>query len=449
MSTRFVPALCIAIAMYWCAAGMSAAWAGGDVEDNVDRPGGDYSNFDVAKPAPGTVGGPVDLCRMACEGDLRCKAWTFVREGVQGPSPRCWLKTAIPAARASQCCISGVPRRSIEANVDRPGGDYRHFDLAAADPNLCRQACDQEGECQAWTLVNPGVQGPSAKCWLKRSVPDARSSGCCTSGVKAFAAPVAVASAPSTPAAVPAQPPAAPAAAQPLGRRAALVIENSEYAAVGRLANPKRDAETIAAALKADGFEVTTADNLGRSDFIAAMNKLSDTAAKADWAVIYFAGHGLQVDGVNYLVPVDAKLAEDRDVRDEAIPLDRAIETVSGARKLGLVIVDACRNNPFLTNMHFTTTARATRTRGLARVDLHGTTLVEFSAREGQEALDGDPAGNSPFAAALAKRLAEPGLEVNMLLRQVRVDVLAATSNRQEPMFSGDLPAEAVFFRPQ
>jgi uncharacterized caspase-like protein len=228
-----------------------------------------------------------------------------------------------------------------------------------------------------------------------------------------------------------------------------LVIANSEYAAVGRLPNPKRDADTIAAALKADGFEVTTADNLARSDFIAAMNKFADAAAKADWAVIYFAGHGLQVDGVNYLVPVDAKLAQDRDVRDEAIPLDRAIETVSGARKLGLVIVDACRNNPFLTNMHFTTTSRAARTRGLARVDLHGTTLVEFSARDGQEALDGDPAGNSPFAAALAKRLAEPGLEVNMLLRQVRVDVLAATSNQQEPMFAGDLPAEAVFFRPQ
>ena len=226
-----------------------------------------------------------------------------------------------------------------------------------------------------------------------------------------------------------------------------MVIENSEYAAVGRLANPKRDAETIAAALKADGFAVTTADNLGRSDFIAAMNKFSDTAAKADWAVIYFAGHGLQVDGVNYLVPVDAKLAEDRDVRDEAIPLDRAIETVGGARKLGLVIVDACRNNPFLVQMQFTTKTRAARTRGLARVEPEGTTLVEFSARDGQEAQDGDADGDSPFAIALAKRLTTPGLEVGKLLREVRADVFAATQQQQEPMFSGDIPPEDMFFR--
>jgi uncharacterized caspase-like protein len=231
-------------------------------------------------------------------------------------------------------------------------------------------------------------------------------------------------------------------------RRLALVISNSAYSAVAKLPNPERDAESIATVLKGDGFDVAVADNLTRADFLAALDKFTDAAADADWAVIYFAGHGLQLDGVNYLIPVDAKLAADRNVADEAISLDKAIGAVSGTRKLGLVIVDACRNNPFLANMRFTTASRAAHTRGLARVDLHGTTLVEFSARDGEEALDGDPSGNSPFAAALAKRLADPGLEVGMLLRQVRVDVLGATANRQEPMFSGDLPAEPVFFRP-
>jgi tetratricopeptide (TPR) repeat protein len=229
--------------------------------------------------------------------------------------------------------------------------------------------------------------------------------------------------------------------------RLALVIGNSSYAAVGKLPNPERDAEAITAALKADGFDVTTVDNLTRADFIDDLKKFSDRAAKAEWAVIYFAGHGLQLDGVNYLIPIDAKLAEDRDVRDEAIALDRAVEAVSGARELGLIIVDACRNNPFLANMRFTVAARAAHTRGLARIEPQGTTLVEFSARDGQEALDGDSTGNSPFASALAKRLAEPGLEVNMLFRQLRKDVLAATANQQEPMFSGDLPPEAMFFR--
>jgi uncharacterized caspase-like protein len=110
-------------------------------------------------------------------------------------------------------------------------------------------------------------------------------------------------------------------------------------------------------------------------------------------------------------------------------------------------VVDACRNNPFLVQMQFTTKTRAARTRGLARVEPEGTTLVEFSARDGQEAQDGDADGDSPFAIALAKRLTTPGLEVGKLLREVRADVFAATQQQQEPMFSGDIPPEDMFFR--
>ena len=247
------------------------------------------------------------------------------------------------------------------------------------------------------------------------------------------------------------EPPPAPAKAAPAvasaETRLALVIGNSGYTAVAKLPNPERDADTIAAALQADGFAVTKVDNLARADFIGAINRFSDNAARADWAVIYFAGHGLQLDGTNYLIPIDAKLNADRDVQDEAIALDRVINAVAGARRLGLVIVDACRNNPFLNKMHFTIASRAAHTRGLARIEPQGTTLVEFSARDGQEALDGDTSGNSPFATALARRLTTPGLEVGKLLRAVREDVYTATDKQQEPMFSGDLPAEDVFFR--
>jgi uncharacterized caspase-like protein len=126
----------------------------------------------------------------------------------------------------------------------------------------------------------------------------------------------------------------------------------------------------------------------------------------------------------------------------------RQMMAVGGARKFGLIVVDACRNNPFLTSMRYSSAARAARTRGLARVEPQGTTLVEFSARDGQVALDGDPTGTSPFAAALAKRLPTPGLEVGKLLRLVREDVLAATANQHEPMFSGNIPGEDMFFRP-
>jgi tetratricopeptide (TPR) repeat protein len=237
----------------------------------------------------------------------------------------------------------------------------------------------------------------------------------------------------------------APATPEAPGRRLALVIGNAAYGSAGKLANPEHDADAITQALKSDGFEVTETLNVSRADFIAALDKFADLAASADWATIYFAGHGLQIGGVNYLIPVDARLTADRDVPDEAIALDRLLEAVGGAKKFGLVVVDACRNNPFVAAMKATT--RASRTRGLARVEPEGTTLVEFSARDGQEALDGDASGNSPFAAALAKLLATPGLEVGKLMREVRAEVLAATAKQQEPMFTGNIPPEDLFFR--
>ncbi len=165
--------------------GLGASWSSQDFEDNVDRPGGDYKNFDLNDPAPNSFGGPVDACRIQCEQDGACRAWTFVRKGVQGPKARCWLKNAIPRAVSNGCCTSGVPVRSIEPGLDRPGGDYKNFDLPSADANSCGRACQNEGSlCRAWTFVRAGVQGPRPRCWLKSSVPPAVVNGCCTSGVR-------------------------------------------------------------------------------------------------------------------------------------------------------------------------------------------------------------------------------------------------------------------------
>ncbi|MBO0902362.1 PAN domain-containing protein [Jiella sonneratiae] len=164
--------------------GVGASRADQEFEDNVDRPGGDYKNFDLNDPTPGSFGGPVDACRIQCEQDGACRAWTFVKKGVQGPKARCWLKTAIPNAVRNGCCTSGVPARSFEAGIDRPGGDYKNFDLPAADANLCGSACNGENAlCRAWTFVRPGVQGPKPRCWLKNTVPPAAVNDCCTSGV--------------------------------------------------------------------------------------------------------------------------------------------------------------------------------------------------------------------------------------------------------------------------
>jgi len=231
--------------------------------------------------------------------------------------------------------------------------------------------------------------------------------------------------------------------------RIALVVGNSGYSAVAKLPNPQRDAEAIAEALKRDGFQdVMLGSDLNRADLVQALNDFADKAAKADWAVVYFAGHGIELDGVNYLIPVDARLKSDRDVQDEAVSLDRVVASVEGARKLKLVILDACRNNPFVTDMRLTVASRAIH-RGLARVEPSGATLVAYAAKGGEEAVDGDGTANSPFAAALVKRLATPGLEVGKLFRLVRDDVLAATERKQEPFVYGSLPGEDFFFRPE
>lgn len=230
-------------------------------------------------------------------------------------------------------------------------------------------------------------------------------------------------------------------------KRVALVIGNSKYQSVPALPNPPNDAEAMAASLRAIGFDsVTLLNDLGRDEFIAALKAFAAEADTADWAVIYYAGHGFEMAGINYLVPVDAKLASDRDVTDETITLDRLMSTVESARKLRLVVLDACRNNPFLAQMKVGSATRAIG-RGLALVEPAQATIVAYAAKAGNVAADGEGA-NSPFAASLAKRITETGLEINKVFRFVRSDVLAATNNSQEPFVYGSLPPEDFYFVP-
>lgn len=234
-------------------------------------------------------------------------------------------------------------------------------------------------------------------------------------------------------------------AARAAETRVALVIGNSGYAAVPALPNPKRDAGRVAAALRGAGFQsVTVLADAGRADLIAALNRFSEAAEQADWALVYFAGHGIEIGGANYLVPVDARLKSDRDIGDEAVPLDRVLQSIEAARKLRVVILDACRDNPFAGSMRRTIATRSVG-RGLARIEPDGGTLVAFAAKHGQTALDGD-GENSPFVEALARRLATPGVEINKLFRLVRDDVMAATDKRQEPFVYGSLPGEDFYF---
>ena len=241
------------------------------------------------------------------------------------------------------------------------------------------------------------------------------------------------------------EPPASGAAGAP-GRRVALVIANSNYAAVGRLANPANDARIIAAALRHIGFsEVIERYDLDLSGMSQAIKEFGDTTADADWGVVYYAGHGIEVGGVSYLVPTDAKLLRDSHVIDEALPLDRVLAKVESAKKLRLVILDACRNNPFAARM--VRSAGSTRSvgRGLAPLEPEGGVLVAYSAKHGTLAQDGDGA-NSPFATALAVYLEERGLEIQFLFRKVRDRVLSETGGVQEPFLYGSLGAEPLYF---
>lgn len=222
-------------------------------------------------------------------------------------------------------------------------------------------------------------------------------------------------------------------------KRVALVIGNSGYQHVARLDNPANDASAMTEVLKGAGFDlVETFHDLKTSEMRRVLRDFSDHARDADVAVVYYAGHGIEVDGTNYLIPVDAALERDIDVYDEAFALDRILVTIEPAKQLRLVILDACRDNPFAKTMKRTNGARAVG-RGLAKVEPNSpNTLIAFASKAGSTALDGD-SKHSPFTAALIKYIGTPGLDLRRAFGFVRDDVLKNTGNRQEPYVYGSL----------
>jgi len=227
-------------------------------------------------------------------------------------------------------------------------------------------------------------------------------------------------------------------------KRVALIIGNSAYQNAPQLPNPVNDAGLMAATFKSAGFDVVDSrQNLSALETRRALRDFADAAQNADIAVVYYAGHGLEVDGTNYLIPVDAKLERDTDVFDEALSLDRLLVAVEPAKQLRLVILDACRDNPFTKTMKRTTASRSID-RGLAKIEPSSpNTLIAYSAKAGSTAADGD-SRNSPFSLALSKHLTTPGLDVRKAFGYVRDDVLKATANHQEPFVYGSLGGDEV-----
>src|SRR6202035_5260248 len=174
-------------------------------------------------------------------------------------------------------------------------------------------------------------------------------------------------------------------------KRVALVMGNSAYQNVSRLANPTNDSEAMSAMLKKAGFDVVELKrDLNVSEMRRALRDFSDTVRDADFAIIYFAGHGIEINGNNYLIPTDAVLERDIDAFDEAIPLERVLTVIEPAKQLRLVILDACRDNPFNKTMRRSIGSRAVG-RGLAKVEPENpNTLIAFAAKAGSTASDGD-----------------------------------------------------------
>lgn len=227
-------------------------------------------------------------------------------------------------------------------------------------------------------------------------------------------------------------------------RKIALIIGNSDYANTSHLVNPANDIKIVAASARAAGFDdVTVAADLAVNEFQKAMRDFRAKAEGAEVAMVYYAGHGIEAQGKNWLIPTDAQLKSDLDLPYEAINLDRMMEAVSGAQ-IRMVILDSCRNNPFGRSWRSGTRAVVT---GLAGVEADDV-LVIFAAAPGQTAADGTGA-NSPFAMSLAKRLPQPDLPVQLLGGAIRDDVLAATAGQQRPFVSASITGTPVYLVPR
>jgi hypothetical protein len=217
-------------------------------------------------------------------------------------------------------------------------------------------------------------------------------------------------------------------------RRVALVVGNATYKTNAMsLTNPANDAQDVTSALKDLGFDVLSVANVNKRDMDVALGKFARMATGADSALFYYAGHGIQYQGRNYLVPVDAVLEDEISVRYEMTAIDDIRDALDRAEGVKIMILDACRNNPLADRMRKSGGSRAIGgDRGLARIDRAQGSIIVYATSADQIAEDG-VGRNSPFTSAMLKRIQEPGLEIEMMFRRVSADVATQTGGRQRP----------------
>ena len=249
-----------------------------------------------------------------------------------------------------------------------------------------------------------------------------------------------------------------PAGPVDLGKRVALVIGNGAYQHVPPLANPPRDSADVAEVLTRLGFSVILSNDLNLEQTKDAIIRFGKAVIDSDIALVFYAGHGIEAHGENWLIPIDARVQDDADMGDEAINLKSLSSEVAKSRSLGLIILDACRDNPFtpaksqpvagngLAIIAEAQQASRSVKKGLAPTEPSGNVLIAFAAKDGTTASDGG-GRNSPFTSSLLKHIETPGLEVSFLFRRVRDDVMSATNGVQQPYVYGSLSRTEIFLK--
>ena len=231
--------------------------------------------------------------------------------------------------------------------------------------------------------------------------------------------------------------------------KVALVIGNNAYVHAPVLANPVNDAKAVASVLRSIGFDVMEHHDVSQADATRIMEDFAARTAQSDIGLVYFAGHGIQVSGDTYLVPTDVPLENDRDMR-KLIPASYFLQDASQAKTAGVVILDACRDNPFVKRLSEATAATRSLTvgRGLSRVDVQTVPkrgLIAYATQAGNVALDSMGGQNSPYATALVKHLGAPNKDIRLVFGSIRDAVIDATERKQEPYTYGSLGGDPIY----
>ena len=232
-------------------------------------------------------------------------------------------------------------------------------------------------------------------------------------------------------------------------KRVALVIGNSAYQNTPPLANPRNDATEMGKVLKRIGFDVDVVVDATKPQMDQALRRFGNNLAGSIAAVFYYAGHGIQVDGINYILPVDVTLKTERDLSWEVSDLTTVLKQMEGHNRVNLLFLDACRDNPMSQTLarSMGESRSSVIGRGLAPMKANAGTLISYSTKEGEVAADGK-GKHSPYTEALLKHIEVPGVEIGLMLRKVREEVIAATKNKQVPWEYGSLLGEFYFTGP-